>query len=236
MSFDALTRQSLSIFEAVGGWRTVAEGVASRAVFVVAYLLTEQILASALITVGGVLIVTIARVWTDRQYWRASVGLATVVVSAITAGGTGDAVNFYLTATVTNLVAGPVVLVSMLVRWPLVGLVAGGLRGQRFGWRRDRTRLRRYQACTAILLAKFAIATAVMLPLYLGGEVAALGIASTLLGTPAAGLCVYLCWRILRTETGPAPRDSPVPATAGQSSSPREALSRSSCGTANRSP
>ena len=29
-------------------------------------------------------------------------------------------------------------VVSMLVRWPLIGLAVGAARGDRFGWRRDR--------------------------------------------------------------------------------------------------
>jgi hypothetical protein len=49
MSLSMLTRRSLSLFSAVGGWRTVAEGVVSRALFLVVYLLTGQVLASALV-------------------------------------------------------------------------------------------------------------------------------------------------------------------------------------------
>lgn len=50
-----------------------------------------------------------------------------------------------------------------------------------------------------MFLAKFAIAPLVMTPLYLAGQVVALDIAATLLGTPAIALCVYFSWRILRT-------------------------------------
>lgn len=223
MRFDALSRRSLSLFEAVGGWRTVAEAVASRAAFVLVHLLTGQVLVSALATVGAVAVVATVRALTDRNHWPAIIGLTTVTVSALLAGSTGNAVDFYLTGMLTNLVAGPVFLASMLLRWPLVGVIAGGVRGERFAWRRDRNRLRRYQLCTAIFLAKFAIAAAVMLPLYLDERVTALGIAATFLGSPAAGVCVYSSWRILRAETG-------------QAASSRAARSRSSCGTANRSP
>jgi hypothetical protein len=39
------------------------------------------------------------------------------------------------------------------------------------------------------------------MPLYLAGTVVPLGIAAMLLGgAPAAGVCVYLCWRILRKD------------------------------------
>jgi hypothetical protein len=101
---------------------------------------------------------------------------------------------------VSNVCAAVILLASMLVRWPVIGLALGAARGERFGWRRDRARRRRYQACTAVILAKFGVAAAVMVPLYLEGHVFALGAAATLLGTPAMGLCAYVCWRILRSD------------------------------------
>nr|WP_042188831.1 DUF3159 domain-containing protein [Kibdelosporangium sp. MJ126-NF4]CEL18484.1 PROBABLE CONSERVED INTEGRAL MEMBRANE ALANINE AND LEUCINE RICH PROTEIN [Kibdelosporangium sp. MJ126-NF4]CTQ97968.1 PROBABLE CONSERVED INTEGRAL MEMBRANE ALANINE AND LEUCINE RICH PROTEIN [Kibdelosporangium sp. MJ126-NF4] len=201
MNFAALTSKTLSLFSALGGWRTVAEGIASRALFVITYLLTEQVLVSALVAVGGVLVVAVIRVCTDGKYWQASVGLVMVGVSALLAGSTGQGVDFYLIGVLMGLGAGTAVLVSMLVRWPVVGLAVGAVRGERGTWRSDRVRLRRYQLCSAVFLVKFAVATAVQLPLYLAGEVVVLGIASTLLNTPAMGLCAYLCWRILRAET-----------------------------------
>lgn len=204
MSPGLVTQWSLPLFGAVGGWRTVAEAVAARVLFLVVYLLTGRVLASALVAVGGVAVLAVVRMCTDRKYWSAAIGLGMVVVSGLLAGGTGHAANFYLDAVLTEPATGAVLLVSMLARWPLIGLVVGGLRGERLTWRRDRIQRRRYQACTAIFLVKCGIATAVLVPLYVAGPVTALGIASTLLQTPAAGVCIYLSWRILRMFEGDA--------------------------------
>ncbi|MER7862434.1 DUF3159 domain-containing protein [Amycolatopsis japonica] len=201
MSLDMLTRKSLSLFSAVGGWRTVAEGVTSRVVFLVAYLATGHVLTSALITVGGVVVLAAVRLFTDRKVWQPAIGVIVVGVSAMLAGNTGQAADFYLTTVFVQAGATALFLVSILVRRPMIGLVLGTLRGERLGWRRDRPRRRRYYLCTAVFLAKFAIATAALVPLYLAGTVIPLGIAATVLGgAPAAGLCLYLCWRILREE------------------------------------
>ncbi len=201
MSLDVLTRKSLSLFDAVGGWRTVAEGVASRVVFLVAYLLTGRVWTAALIAVGGVAVVALVRVCTDRRYWSAAIGLAVVGGSALLAGTTGQAIDFYLPAVVIQAAQGAVFLLSVLVRWPAVGLVMGAVRRERFGWRGDPPVRRRYQLCTAVFVVKCAIATAVQLPLYLAGQTTALGIAATVLGgAPSAGACLYLCWRILRED------------------------------------
>ncbi|WP_436757481.1 DUF3159 domain-containing protein [Streptosporangium sp. V21-05] len=210
MTLGVLTRKSLTSFAAVGGWRTVAEAEASKAVFLVAHLLTGRVPLSALVAVGAVAVFAIVRARIDRKYWQAGAGLVIVGVAASLAGRTGQAVDFYLVSVLLPVVAGPVFLVSLLVRWPIIGVLAEGLRGERSGWRRDRARLRRYQACTAVFLAKFGLSVTVMVPLYLAGQVTALGIAATALGTPATGLCAYACWRVLRTEARPREVDPAV--------------------------
>lgn len=199
MSFTMLTRKSLSLFSAVGGWRTVAESVVSRSLFLVAYLITRQVLTSALIAVGGVVVFTAARLCTGGKPWQPALGLLVVGASALLAGSTGQAADFYLPAVVLQAVGGALFLLSMLVKWPIVGLVMGTLHGDHHAWRHDRHQLRRYYACTAVFLTKCTIATAVLVPLYLTETLIPLGIAATLLGgAPAAGVCVYLCWRIFR--------------------------------------
>ncbi|MEV4009065.1 DUF3159 domain-containing protein [Nonomuraea angiospora] len=211
MNFNMLTQKSLSLFAVVGGWRTLAEAIASRALFVVAYLMTGRVVISALIAVGGVFVFAVARVWTDRKYWQAAGGLLTVGVSAFLAGSTGDGVNFYLVGVLTTVVGAVVFLVSMLVGWPVIGLVVGQARGERFTWRRDRASRRRYQKCTAVFVAKFALGVTLMVPLYLAGNVIVLGIASTLLTMPATAACAYVSWRILRAEADPTGAEPAVP-------------------------
>jgi hypothetical protein len=199
VSLRMLTQKSLSLFSAVGGWRTVAESVVSRALFLVAYLLTGYVLTSALVAVGGVAVFAVVRLCTGGKAWQPVIGLIVVGVSALLAGSSGHAADFYLTAVLLQAGGGVLFLASVLVRWPIIGLVMSTVRGEGLAWRHDRVQRRRYYLCTAVFLAKFIIATAVLMPLYLAGSVIPLGIAATLLGgAPAAGVCVYLCWRILR--------------------------------------
>jgi uncharacterized membrane protein len=200
MKAGALTQRSQSLFTAMGGWRTVAELFASRVLFLIAYLLTGEVLLSALVAVGGVVVFAVFRIWADRKYWQATAGLVMVGISALLAGSTGQGVDFYLPDIVRNMAIAVLLLVSMIVRWPAVGLVVGPARGEGVTWRRDRPQRRRYQACTAVFLAKYSLAPVVMAPLYLAGQVVALGIAAALVGTPAVAVCVYFCWRILRTK------------------------------------
>lgn len=200
-----LTQRSQSLFAAMGGWRTVAEIFASRILFLIAYILTSNVLTSSLVAFGGVVVFVTVRVFADRKYWQATGGLIMVGISALLASSTGQGVNFYLPDIVRNLGAAVVLLVSMLMRWPAIGLIVEAARRKGFGWRQDPVLLRRYQLCTAVFLAKFIIAPLLLTPLYLAGYVVALGITATLVGTPAIALCVYFCWRILRTEPSQEP-------------------------------
>ena len=219
MSRSLLTQRSLPLLTAVGGWRTVAEGVLARALYLVAYLVSGRIVISALIALAAVCVFAVVRACTDRKYWQAAAGLILVGVSAVLAGSTGHAADCYLPAVVLQLVAGSVFLLSLLLRWPVIGLVVETARGGRFGWRRDPARRRRYRLCTAAFLAKFGIASLLLVPLYAAGQVTALGIASTLLAAPANGLCVYLCWRILRGHPL-GPRPAPAATEAGLGGGP----------------
>jgi hypothetical protein len=204
VAFPGLTARSLSLFTAVGGWRTIAETVASRAVFLIAYLLTGELRTSVLVAVGAVALLALVRVCTDRKYWPALFGLAAVGTSALVAGSTGNPADFYLTAVLSQTVEGTAHLVSILARWPLVGVVVesvSGKPGERRSWRRDRARRRRYERCSAVFVAKCSLAVAVLVPLYLAERLLPLGIAAILLGgAPGGGVCTYLCWRILRDQ------------------------------------
>jgi hypothetical protein len=224
MNAEGLAAKLLAILEKVGGWRTIAEAIVTRVLFLLLYLVTGQVVLCALAAAGWVLLLAAIRFRTEREkWWQAAIPLAVVGLSALLAGGTGHATDFYLPELLPDLILGPVCLVSMLIRTPVIGLLVEGVRGkrgERFAWRRDRPGLRLYQRCTAVFLIKFTVASAVMIPLYVAGNVIALGIATTVLTTPALAGCIYLCWRMVRTQqpaattTGAAP-DQGVPARPG---------------------
>jgi len=197
MSIHEFSHRSRATFAMVGGWRTIAEAVVSRAVFLVVYLLTDRVLVSAFVAVGGVLALAIVQAGRSRKYWPAVISVSIVGLSALSAGGTGDGVGFYLPEIAINVAVGTVCGLSLLVGWPAVGLAVGLARGDRTGWRHDRAQRRRYQLCTALFLAKDTVATALAVPLFVTGHVIGLGIVCTLLGPPAIAACAWWSWRIL---------------------------------------
>lgn len=126
-------------------------------------------------------------------------GLLGVAVAAVVALATGRAVDFFLVRIVSNAVSALAWAVSIVVRWPLLGLVVGTLLGQRTRWRRDPHLLRGYQRASWVWVAQYVVRLAVFLPLYFADAVLALGIAQTVLTWPLVALCVALSWPVLRS-------------------------------------
>jgi hypothetical protein len=126
-------------------------------------------------------------------------GLLGVAAAALIALYTGRAVDFFLVQIVSNAASALVWAVSIVVRWPLLGLVVGTVLGQRTRWRHDPDLLRGYQRASWIWVGQYLVRLAVFLPLYAADAVVALGIARTVLTWPLVALCVALSWPVLRS-------------------------------------
>jgi hypothetical protein len=130
-------------------------------------------------------------------------GLLGVAVAALVALYTGRAIDFFLVQIVSNAASALAWAVSIVVRWPLLGLVVGTVLGQRTRWRGDPDLLRGYQRASWIWVAQYLVRLAVFLPLYAADAVVALGIARTVLTWPLVALCVALSWPALRSALPP---------------------------------
>jgi hypothetical protein len=126
-------------------------------------------------------------------------GLFGVAVAAVIALSTGRAADFFLVRIASNAVSALAWAVSIVVRWPLLGLVAGGLLGQRTRWRCDPDLVRGYQRASWVWVAQYVVRLAVFLPLYFADAVVALGVAQTVLTWPLVALCVALSWPLVRS-------------------------------------
>lgn len=130
-------------------------------------------------------------------------GLLGVALAALVALYTGRAVDFFLVQILSNAASALAWAGSIVVRWPLLGLVVGGLLGQRTQWRRDPHLLRGYQRASWVWVGQYVVRLAVFLPLYGANAVVALGIARTVLTWPLVALCVALSWPVLRSALPP---------------------------------
>ena len=134
-------------------------------------------------------------------------GLGGLALSAYVVSKTGKAEDFFLPGLLANAAYSLAYVVSILVRWPLLGVIVSALKGGDMSWRKDPSELRRYSLASWVWVALFSLRLAVQLPLYLAGALTALGVARIAMGIPLFAVGIWLSWLILRPrehEAAPA--------------------------------
>ena len=125
-------------------------------------------------------------------------GFAGVAVSAFVASRTGRAEDFFLPGLITNIAYGTAFVVSIAIRWPLIGVVVGLLTSGGTSWRHDPPLRRAYAAASWVWVGVFLGRLVVQVPLYLAGAVGALGAARIVMGWPLFLAAAYVTYRILK--------------------------------------
>lgn len=207
----AVLGPDFSVAQALGGPRGIVEAVLPSVVFVVAFPLTRDLGTSIVAALVAAALTAVARLVGRQSPMQALAGLVGVAVCAVVAWRTGDARDFYLPGLLTNVGYAAVYALSTLRTpavpalrlpagpWPALGLALGFLTGEGLAWKHDPRRLRAYVTVTWIWVGLFVLRLAVQVPLYLLGEVAALGAARLAMGFPAFGLAAWMTWRVVRS-------------------------------------
>ena len=201
-----IASQNFDAKAAVGGWRGITESVLPVVVFIGALALSGQNLKIAVIAALMVSAVAIvARLCQRQSLLQALAGGAITIISAALAWYNQDAGQFYAMGLLVNVVWLVVVLISMLMRYPLVGVIVAAVTGCGMDcgmdWRKQPgERRRRYYLATWLLAGMFSLRLIVEVPLYLAGASAltALSIARLALGTPLFLLAVWLIWLLVQ--------------------------------------
>ena len=194
-------KEPFNLFEAMGGGHGILDSGLPGVAFVVAYTVSGQNLEAAVwtaVAVGAVLLVI--RLLRRETLQFAIAGFVGVAIAAFIAQKTGKAENFFLPGLLLNLGYALAYLVSIMVRWPLIGVFVGPLVGEGMEWRKDPRLLRVYTRASWVWVGLFVTRLAVQLPLYLAGELVALGVAKTAMGFPIFAVAVWLSYLIMRKE------------------------------------
>jgi hypothetical protein len=194
-----------SLTDAVGGPLGIAESALPSAAFVATYTATGQDTQAALIVAVALGVVfAVARIVRGKTVQFALAGLAGLALSAYVVSRTGKAEDFFLPGLLANAAYALAYLISILVRWPLLGIIVATLRGQKMEWREDPEQVRAYSRASWIWVGLFSLRLAVQLPLYLAGAPTALGVARIAMGVPLFAVGIWLSWLILRPREAPA--------------------------------
>ncbi|MFC9919172.1 DUF3159 domain-containing protein [Agromyces binzhouensis] len=183
---------------ALGGIRGLAEAILPGLVFLVVYTFTRELGWALGASLGLAVVFTALRLFTRSQPTQAIAGLIGVAASAALSLWTGRAEDNYVIGFYTNAAYAVAILISLLVRWPLVGLVVGFLMGDGTAWRRERRKYRAMQFLTVVWLGMFVARLLVQVPFYYAGNVEALGATRLLMGVPLYALLLVFSWLVVR--------------------------------------
>jgi hypothetical protein len=198
---------------ALGGVRGLIESVLPGFTFLLIYTFTQNLVLSVSVPVVVALGFVIARAIGRSPVAPAIAGLIGIALTAVLALVTNRAENNFLPGIVINTTMLVVLLVSIAVRWPLLGVVIGALLGDGTDWRSDRVLRRAYTLATWIWVIPSAIRVAVQVPLYLAGRADLLAATKLLTGIPLYIGALWLTWLLVRAvhaKTRPSQADSPL--------------------------
>lgn len=133
---------------------------------------------------GAAVVIAIMRIARKRPVTQAVAGLFGVGIAAFIAYKTDSAKGYFLLGIWSYLLYGGALLVSILVRWPLIGVIWEGINGKGTGWRSDRKLVRRYDWATFVWVVVFAARYLVQNYLYDTDQVGWLAAVRLLMGYP----------------------------------------------------
>jgi hypothetical protein len=171
------------------------------ALFTVVYAAAGRDLALSLwIAVGSGVALAAIRLLRREPLQNVIAGLVGLGLAAFLAARTGRPEDVFLPGLVINVGYGLAYLVSIIVRWPLLGVFVGIVTGQGMSWRDDPVLLRAYMKASALWVVMFALRLAVQVPLYLAGDdrLGWLAGARLVMSWPLFLLVAYLSWVIIR--------------------------------------
>ena len=208
---ESLIRERLS--SALGGARGSFETALPTVAFVVAWTLRHDVKIAVSASAAIVLILLVVRLATRQTPRYVLSAVVATAIAAFFALRSGRAEDAFLPGILTSAAWGVASLVSVAVRWPLVGfIVAAGdpqMAQDPTAWRRDRGLVTVCQRLTMVLVGLYAVRAVVMFPLYLAGQVTLLGVAKIALGWPAYLFAVAIMGMML--VRGKTPLTAPDP-------------------------
>ena len=190
----------VDILHAIGGWRGLVESSLPAVAFLVLFTVTKELNLSLIAALAAAGVFTLIRLVQGSKLVSALTGLVGVAICAFAAYRTGNASDYFVVGFWTNGVYILAYLLSMLVRWPLMGLIFAVIRGEALTWRQNPVRLRQYMLATWIITVLMMLRLAVQVPLYFANNVEALGATRLIMGLPLYALGVWLAWRVSAPE------------------------------------
>jgi uncharacterized membrane protein len=176
----------------------VVESVVPGFVFLAVFTVTGELLPSVVAPVGVAVAALLVRLIQRLPVMPAVSGGIGIALSAGFALWTGRAEDNFVGGFIINAISLSVVLISLLVRRPIVGVLAS-LISPEIDWSIDNRAARAARVATILWGIFFATRLAVQVPLYLASATAALASTKLLMGLPLYAAMLWVTWLILRS-------------------------------------
>jgi Protein of unknown function (DUF3159) len=203
---------------ALGGRRGMLEAAVPTLIFTLTFLTTKDLRLAVAVSVATALLLLAVRVVHRSTVQFVVNSLVGIGIGAFFAwrsaqgGGSADeqALAYFLPGIIYNGGYAGLMVLSNLVRWPLVGFMVGSVAGDPTEWHRDPQVVRLCRNLTWMLAAPCVVRLLVQLPIWLAGRaaddptpmIAALGVSKVAMGWPLqiCGLA-GMAWLLARNRT-----------------------------------
>jgi hypothetical protein len=206
---EELVRSKLA--EALGGRRGIVESAVPTVAFTLLWVTTHELRMALTVSIGitvGLLIVRVIQRSSVQFIVNALFGIGIASLFVIRAAGkegatAGEIGRAYFTpGLLYNGGYAVVIMLTILIGWPIVGFMVGGVTGDPTGWHRDKALVKLCSRLTWLLVLPCLIRVAVQLPLWLNYEVGLLGVSKIFLGWPLQiAAFAAMAWLLSRNKT-----------------------------------
>jgi hypothetical protein len=194
-----------NLFSAIGGVRGVVESTAPGFLFLVVFTVTGDLFPSVIAPVIVAIAILLTRLVQRLPVLPAISGGIGIALSAGFALWTGRAEDNFVGGFIINSISMVVMLVSILIRRPLIGIVTNLLVSENPARTSPIVRRAAYLA-TIVWAGFFGLRLAVQFPLYLAQATAALAATKLLMGLPMYAALLWVTWLMMRSALYAAAR------------------------------
>lgn len=196
------TPSGTALLTAMGGVRGLIESIVPGLAFLVVYTMTRDLVLAVVIPLVFAVLFVLVRVLTRSPFTSALAGVIGLGLSAGLALITGRPEDNFILGFLINGAFLLALVVSMAVRWPLIGVIASLITGEGSGWRAERAKLRVAVIATVLWCGLFVVRLGIELPLYFAGNTSALAALKLILGVPLYAGVLWVTWLLMRTAYG----------------------------------
>jgi hypothetical protein len=191
-----------ALFGAIGGVRGIIESLTPGLVFLVVFTVTGQLLPSVVAPVAVAVVALIVRLIQRLPVLPAVSGGVGIALSAGLALWTGNSADNFIGGFVINSISLLAFVISLLVRKPLVGVIAKLIAPQT-EWLTAAAPRRAVTIASVLWVVFFALRLSIQVPLYFANLTAALAATKLIMGLPLYASMLWVTWMLLRSSHTP---------------------------------